>query len=189
MISALIKTIGRPTLKNAVASAEREGITPIVVSDGYVGGNLEGAIVLPKNWGSYGSVAANVGVGFCETPHLMILDDDDELLEGAGDVIRSKIKDHPDVDIWIPGLQFNTGLQLCTGVDKRVRAGNVAVPICKIKVFTDFPFRSTVPLEDKNLIDFYQIYEAHNAGYKVDWICKNIYLIRPNLEGTNGRGE
>ena len=34
-ISALIKTIGRPTLQRAIDSAEREGMRPIVVSDGF----------------------------------------------------------------------------------------------------------------------------------------------------------
>ena len=189
LLSALIKTIGRPTLQNAVDSAVREGITPIVVSDGYLGDIQEGAVVLPKNWGTYGSVAANVGVGFCETPYLMILDDDDELAEGAGDVIRRKIDQSPDIDIWIPGLLFNNGMVLCDGSNKKIVPANVAVPIAKVEVFTNAPFRSKIPdPRFKDYADYFQIAEATHMGHTVDWIGENTYLVRPKLEGTNGRG-
>ena len=189
LLSALIKTIGRPTLQNAVDSAVREGITPIVVSDGYLGDIQEGAVVLPKNWGTYGSVAANVGVGFCETPYLMILDDDDELAEGAGDVIRRKIDQSPDIDIWIPGLLFNNGMVLCDGSNKKIVPANVAVPIAKVEVFTNAPFRSKIPdPRFKDYADYFQIAESTHMGHTVDWIGENTYLVRPKLEGTNGRG-
>ena len=124
-ISALIKTIGRPTLQYAIDSALREGIKPIVVSDGHplydpetdemIVGGAYSAIELKRNWGCYGSVAANAGVALCDTDWLMILDEDDELAEGAGDFIRKQIDNNPDVSIWIPGLRFNNGMVLCDG--------------------------------------------------------------------------
>lgn len=198
MISALIKTIGRPTLQNAIDSANREGIKPIVVSDGYplfdpeIGQiRLEGiyaALELKKNWGCYGSVAANAGVALCTTPWLLILDDDDELAEGAGDIIRERIKESPNIDIWIPGLKFNNGMVLCDGSSRLCAPGNVAVPIAKVEVFTETPFRTKVPEAYKDYADFFQIEEA-NKSHTMGWIGKPIYLVRPKLEGTNGRGK
>lgn len=198
-ISALIKTIGRPTLQRAIDSAEREGIRPIVVSDGFplydeetgemkVGGAYS-ALELKKNWGCYGAVAANAGVALCDTDWLMILDDDDELAKGAGDTLRDKISSNPHIDIWIPGLLFNNGMALCDGSNKAVQPGNVAVPIARVECFTDAPFRSKVPEKFKDYADFFQIQEMHSMGHTIGWIGEPIYLVRPHLEGTNGRGK
>tara|TARA_R100000458_G_scaffold11747_2_gene9541 strand:+ start:9738 stop:10343 length:606 start_codon:yes stop_codon:yes gene_type:complete len=198
-ISALIKTIGRPTLQNAVDSAEREGIRPIVVSDGFplydeetdemIVGGAYSAIELKRNWGCYGAVAANAGVALCDTDWLMILDDDDELAEGAGDFIREKIANNPNISIWIPGLKFNNGMVLCDGSVRVVQPGNVAVPIAKVECFTEAPFRTKVPEKYKDYADFFQIKEMHGLGYQVGWLGKCTYLVRPNLDGTNGRGK
>tara|TARA_R110000824_G_scaffold315808_1_gene502975 strand:+ start:588 stop:1193 length:606 start_codon:yes stop_codon:yes gene_type:complete len=198
-ISALIKTIGRPTLQNAIDSANREGIRPIVVSDGYplydpetngmIVSGAYSATELKRNWGCYGAVAANAGVALCDTDWLMILDDDDELAEGAGDIIRKKINTSPHVDIWIPGLLFNEGMVLCDGTFKEVRPGNVAVPIAKVKCFTEAPFKTKIPDEYKDYADFFQIKEMHSCGHRIDWIGKTTYLVRPNMNGTNGRGK
>jgi len=199
VISALIKTIGRDTLQNAIDSAIREGIKPIVVSDGYplfdpetdqiaVSGAYS-ATELKRNWGCYGAVAANAGVALCDTPWLMILDDDDELAEGAGDIIRKRIQESPSTDIWIPGLKFNTGMVLCDGSRRLCAPGNVAVPIAKVEVFTETPFRTKVPEAYKDYADFFQIEEAVKMGHSVDWIGELIYLVRPKLKGLNGRGK
>ena len=197
-ISALIKTIGRPTLQYAIDSALREGIKPIVVSDGHplydpetqqmIVSGAYSATELKRNWGCYGAVAANAGVALCDTDWLMILDDDDELAEGAGDYIRKKMAEYPRVDIWIPGLRFNNGMILCDGTDKRVRPGNVAVPIARVECFTEAPFKTKVPEEYKDYADFFQIQEMNNLGHKVAWLGKTTYLVRPNMNGTNGRG-
>ena len=199
MISALIKTIGRPTLQSAIDSANREGIKPIVVSDGHplydpetgqmIVSGVYSATELKRNWGCYGAVAANAGVALCDTDWLMILDDDDELAEGAGDFIRKQIHSSPNIDIWIPGLVFNNGMVLCGGSDKTVRPGNVAVPIAKVECFTESPFRTKVPEEYKDMADFFQIREMHRWGHTIEWLGKVIYLVRPHLEGTNGRGK
>ena len=200
MLSALIKTIGRDTVQNSIDSAIREGIKPIVVSDGYPLFDPEtdqimvdgayAAIELKKNWGCYGAVAANAGVALSDTPWLMILDDDDELAEGAGDIIRSRIEQSPNIDIWIPGLKFNNGMVLCDGSNQKVVPGNVAVPIAKVEAFTDAPFRSKIPdPRFKDYADFFQIVEATRMGHNVGWVGDNTYLVRPKLAGTNGRGK
>ena len=69
-VTAIVKTIGRPTLQKAIDSAEREGFPVVVVSDGHplydqetgelIVGGADAAIELKKNWGCYGAVAANV---------------------------------------------------------------------------------------------------------------------------------
>jgi len=208
-ISVLIKTIGRATLQSSINSAKREGFNEIiVVADGFeVDANGAKIISLPKNWGSYGSVAANVGVAFCTKPYILILDDDDELSAGAGEIIRNKIKTNLNIDIWIPGLLFNNGLRLCDGSNRKIQPGNVAVPIYKTEVLTAVPFKSKIhnttnswinkilsflTNKSKNnqieFIDFFQIHEAHNLGYTIDWIGEIVYLVRPNIDGLNGRG-
>ena len=197
-ISALIKTIGRPTLQYAIDSALREGIKPIVVSDGYplfdpetdemIVSGAYAATELKRNWGCYGAVAANAGVALCDTDWLMILDDDDELAEGAGDFIRTQIAKNPHVSIWIPGLRFNNGMVLCDGSDKQVRPGNVAVPIARVECFTEAPFKTKIPEKYKDYADFFQIQEMNTLGHKIGWLGKTTYLVRPNMNGTNGRG-
>ena len=213
-ISVLIKTIGRITLQSSINSAKREGFNEIiVVSDGFnvdvIGAKI---ISLPKKWGSYGSVAANVGVGFCTKPYILILDDDDELKKGSGDIIRNTIIKNPDIDIWIPGLLFNNGLKLCDGSNRKIQHGNIAVPIYKTEVLTSVPFKSKIHSKNRyniknlwinklisifskkskinqiNFIDFSQVYEAYKLGYKIDWIGKIVYLVRPNSDDLNGRG-
>ena len=191
-ISVLIKTIGRHTIQNAIDSAHREGFNDvIVVSDGKHNVKVENAtfIELPKQWGFYGSVAANVGIAYCTQPYTMILDDDDELEVGAGDIIRNKIDSNPDIDIWIPGLKRKSGLLLCCPADdnKVVVEGNVAVPICKTEVFIKTPFRTDYGYDD-SLLDFGQIKEAVDNGYKIDWIQKPTYLVRPKVPHAFGRG-
>ena len=195
-ISVLIKTIGRHTIQNAIDSCHREGFDEvIVVSDGQYNVSVENAILveLPKNWGNYGSVAANVGVGFCTNPYLMILDDDDELQVGAGDIIRNKINNNPDIDIWIPGLLRKSGVVLCCPADnyKVVAPGNVAVPICKVEVFTTIPFKSDPKAYDldETLLDYGQIKEAVDFGFKIDWIQQATYLVRPKVPHAFGRGK
>lgn len=204
-ISVLIKTIGRPTLQNAINSAIREGFNNIVVvSDGFEV-NVSNAIYvkLPKQWGNYGSVAANVGVAFCNNNYIMLLDDDDELSIGSGDIIRNKVISNTDIDIWIPGLLFNNGLIVCDGSSKDIKPGNVAVPIYKTKVLTEIPFRSTIPkhfikelrlhikdsIKIEDYIDYTHIFESYKAGFSIDWIGAPTYLVRPNLDGANGRGK
>jgi hypothetical protein len=118
--TVIIKTIGRPTVHNAVKSSLREGFQTYVISDG-VGGIRQTAahqnIMLGRQWGFYGGMAANVGAAIAPTEYITFLDDDDEFAPGAGDFIRNKLKEDSEVDIWIAGIRmpgeveiFDTGL-------------------------------------------------------------------------------
>jgi len=112
--TVVIKTIGRKTLKAAIASAKREGFKTIVVSDG-VNTSAPGAnkfVKLGKKWGYYGGMCANVGAALAETEFITFLDDDDEFAPGAGDVIRQKLKEKPEVDVWIGGVRFNRDIDI-----------------------------------------------------------------------------
>jgi len=91
--TVLIKTLGRHTLRNAIASAKREKFKVIVVSDGCRTSSM-GAnkfVKLGRKWGYYGGMATNVGAAMAETEFITLLDDDDEFIPGAGDIIRSKL--------------------------------------------------------------------------------------------------
>ena len=150
-ISVLIKTIGRPSLQAAINSALREGFNEIIVVADGCNVNVKGAkiIELPKRWGFYGAVAANVGIGFCTKSYVLFLDDDDELSIGAGKIIREKIYNNNEVDIWIPALLYNDGMIGCDGTVKKIIPGNVAVPICKTEILISLPFKSTTPKRKK----------------------------------------
>lgn len=204
--TVVIKTLGRPTLKAAMRSAKREGFKTIVVSDG-ARVSAQGAykyIRLGKQWGYYGGMAANVGAALAGTEFITFLDDDDEFAPGAGEAIRSKLKDHHDVDVWIGGVRFckeinvsntQTGENLLTARDLCLNSqlgivpGNVCMPTYRTSVFSKVPFSDTVPSEDKNLTDFYHIKTCEAAGFKIDWFGSVIYLVRPVAGGVNGEGE
>tara|TARA_R100000005_G_C5003723_1_gene212320 strand:- start:10964 stop:11572 length:609 start_codon:yes stop_codon:yes gene_type:complete len=198
-VTAIVKTIGRPTLQKAIDSAEREGFPVVVVSDGHplydqetgelIVGGADAAIELKKNWGCYGAVAANVGVALTETEYVVFVDDDDELAPGAGDIIRNAISRDSSVDIWVQGLLFNNGMEMCLDKSKGVVMGNVAVPIYKVDVLTKNPFSTEVPPHVQDYADFFHVLLCHTKGFSVDWLGKVTYLVRPELEGTNGRGK
>ena len=203
--TVIIKTIGRKTLPQAIASAKREGFKPLVISDG-VNCHVKGAkhIKLGKRWGYYGGMAANVGAAMAETEFITFLDDDDEFAEGAGEVIRTKLKEHPDVDVWIGGVRFNqeisvnntsTGEKMLTSRDLSMNGnlgvipGNVCMPTYRTKVFSKIPFTDSVPPEDDNLTDFLHIRACQMGGYSIAWFNHLIYLVRPQAGGVNGGGQ
>jgi len=209
--TVIIKTIGRKTLKDAVKSAKREGFKTIVISDG-VNTHDCGAhqyIKLGKKWGMYGGMAANVGAAIAPTEFITFLDDDDQFVEGAGDVIRRHLNTKPKVDVWIAGVRFNTDVVLnCTktgqetyrGRDlaiwphKGINEGNVAMPTYRTSIFSKMPFTDTVPAEVAAMTDLLHVKMCDNLGYKVDWFGEALYLVRPHMaeakgmEKINGRG-
>jgi len=202
--TVIIKTIGRPTLKAAIASAKREGFKPIVISDG-VACHVHGAqhIPLGKTWGYYGGMCANVGAAVAPTEFITFLDDDDEFAVGAGKVIRQKLKEKPEVDVWIGGVRFNqpitlnnmeSGDVLTSSKDLAMNGklgvvpGNVAMPTYRTSIFSKIPFTDTIPQDQKNLTDFFHIQQCVKSGYRVDWFGSVIYLVRPEIGGVNGRG-
>ncbi len=199
-VTTVIKTLGtRPSIVDAVDSALREGFYVVVSVDGDLDQEAEVLDLFRDNhntklsfyclgtkMGHYGCMAANVGVAMANTEWVSFLDDDDEYIEGAGDIIRNAIK-KTDADIIIPGLQFNNGMRLCIGAG--FFPGNVAVPIMKRDIFNYFPLKALQPGLDVDYTDYDHLKDCYSAGYKFEWIGKPIYLVRPKLPGTNGRGK
>ena len=208
--TVVIKTIGRKTLKNAIASAKREGFKPLVISDG-VNCHAHGAkfVKLGKKWGMYGGMCANVGAALVDTPFITFLDDDDEFVPGAGDYIRGILKQHTEPDIWIAGVRFNrqvalnntqTGEETYRGTDLAIwpehglNEGNVAMPTYRTHIFETVPFINAVPHDVSHLTDLLHVQACVSKGYKVAWFEKALYLVRPHeksegLESVNGRGK
>ena len=203
--TVVIKTLGRPTLKAAMRSAKREGFKTIVVSDG-ARVSAQGAykyIRLGKQWGYYGGMAANVGAAVAETEFITFLDDDDEFAPGAGEIIRSKLKERPEIDVWIGGVRFCTEINIADAKGETVLTsrdlslnsnlgvvpGNVCMPTYRTSVFSKIPFSDTVPADEVNLADFYHIQACGLAGFKIDWFGSVIYLVRPIVGGVNGAGQ
>jgi len=204
--TVIIKTIGRKTVHDAVSSAKREGFKTIVISDGVdkVGPvSCWRYIKLGRRWGYYGGMAANVGAALADTDFITFLDDDDEFANGAGDTIRRSLEENPDVDVWIGGVRFNgdvvlgdraTGKttvtrELSLSPDGGVNPGNVCMPTYRTEIFAHYPFMNNIPAGQENYTDFYHIKACELGGYKVDWFGEVIYLVRPGLEGLNGRGK
>jgi glycosyltransferase involved in cell wall biosynthesis len=209
--TVIIKTIGRPTLKAAIASAKREGLKPIVISDG-VNCHAYGEkfVKLGRQWGFYGGMAANVGAALAETPYITFLDDDDVFLPGAGKIIESKTTENPEVDIWIAGVRFNrevalhntqTGEETYRGTDlaifpeRGLSEGNVAMPTYKTKIFETLPYTNCVPDDVAHLTDLIHVRACAQRGSKVAWFEEALYHVRPHMAGkegiktVNGRGE
>ena len=203
--TVLIKTLGRHTLRNAIASAKREKFKVIVVSDGCRTSSM-GAnkfVKLGRKWGYYGGMATNVGAAMAETEFITLLDDDDEFIPGAGDIIRSKFQEKPHVDIWIGGVRFNEDVSMVNPAGevlyktrdfaihphKGLVEGNVAMPTYRTKIFEVAPFTNTVPADQGNLTDLHHILNCHSGGFKVDWFESVLYLVRPILGGHNGEGK
>lgn len=193
LVTVIIRTIGRPTLVNAIESAKKEFGRVIVVADAI---DLD-INELPKEvtylktgkkFDMYGSAAINLGAYSCSTPYFCLLDDDDEFMLGAGEYMLERIVSHPDVDIWIPGLYYNNGGMLCMNSSRGVSIGNVAVPTYKTDLLFKLPFSSTTTKENPNCVDFYHVESLFKSGCKIAWYGAALYNIRPRLEGSNGRG-
>ena len=210
--TVIIKTIGRKTLKSAIQSAKREGFRPIVISDGInCHGFGEKFVKLGRKWGMYGGMAANVGAALAETEFVTFLDDDDTFIEGAGDVIRTKLKEFPQVDVWIAGVRFNrnvrltdtkTGEETYRGTDlaifpeRGLSEGNVAMPSYRTTVFEKIPFINTIPEDMQHITDLLHVKACYQQGYTVGWFGQALYNVRPHMAGkeggletVNGRGE
>ena len=209
--TVIIKTIGRKTLKAAIASAKREGFKTIVISDG-VKTSAPGAnqfIRLGRQWGNYGGMAANVGAALAETEFITFLDDDDQFIPGAGHVLRECLRIKAMIDIWIAGVRFSrnvrmvntkTGEENYRGTDlaiwpeKGLREGNVAMPTYRTKIFEKIPFINAVPDDVAHMTDLLHVQACASKGYSVDWVGEALYLVRPHatdsqgIDSVNGQG-
>ena len=209
--TVIIKTIGRKTLKAAISSAKREGFNPVVISDG-VNTAAQGAahyLKLGKQWGMYGGMCANVAAALATTPFITFLDDDDVFLPGAGNHIRKKLNERPEVDIWIGGVMFNApialydkdqnevfrGNELAKEPSRGLTLGNVAMPTYRTDVFAKVPFTDTIPDDLATMSDLYHVRACEAKGFKIDWFGRSLYHVRPHTAKgpvsdtmVNGRG-
>ena len=144
-------------------------------------------------------MAANVGAAIVDTEFITFLDDDDEFAVGAGDIIRAKLKENPEIDLWIGGVRFNepiflqgnnlpnfVGKELALNSERGLTVGNVAMPTYRASIFAKIPFRDL--RADSPMTDYWHIKECEQAGAKIDWFGEVIYLVRPS-GGINGRGK
>ena len=204
LAKVVIKTIGRSTLRNAVESALKEGFEVIVVNDnpefkcdatvGHYRLQCLSQPVdiynLPKAGGEYGAVAANVGAAMNDAEYTVFLDDDDEFIEGAGDIIRSQLEEY-QADMFIAGLKFNNGMYLCCNEEIGFQPGNVAMVTYRTDLLRKIPMQYFGERVGNHL-DYYDYFHAlhckkKGASYK--WYGVPLYNIRPKLQGTNGRGK
>jgi hypothetical protein len=189
-VSVVIRTIGRPTLRHAIGSAKREGIPAVVVSDGVkIAHNIVKNVqyqCLGRKHKHYGSMAMNVGMLICNTEFGLVLDDDDELSVGAGDIIRDRLSSDPSVDIWISTLQYSNGRIACVQ-KKGFVVGNVSHPMYRCSIFAEHLMthrltRIDIPCQH----DYHHLEVCRRAGYKIAWINEITHLIRPKLGGDCG---
>src|SRR5690349_6808903 len=171
--TVIIRSINRPTLINAVESSLREGFKVLVIGDGiYPQINEPDAMhskvkiyCTGKKYGHYGYMALNLGALLAETDFVSVLDDDDEFVVGAGDIIRAKLKEKPEIDIWIPGLRFNNGMVLCNDKSLGIRGGNVACPTYRTDIFTRIPFTHDLVDKHPDYSDFIHVSWCFEKGY------------------------
>ena len=192
-ISVVIRTIGRPTLCDAIKSAQSEFKNVIVVADAVDLDfkNLPSDVLYLKTGmkhDKYGSAALNMGAYACSTPYFCLLDDDDCFIEGAGEYMVDKVLSDWYTDIWIPGIKFSDGKQLCMSPQKGVVVGNVAVPTYKTRVLFLLPFGKGLANNNIHCIDYNHLSILNKWGVKIRWYEKLLYNIRPKLQGNNGRG-
>jgi glycosyltransferase involved in cell wall biosynthesis len=197
MISVIIRTIGRPTLRNSIESALAEFDNVVVVADAV---DLDLSSLPPEatylrtghKSDKYGSLALNMGAYSVVTPYLCLLDDDDEFVEGAGKFMTDFVSNNSELDIIIPGIHFvKMNMIACMDPYKGITMGNVAVPTYRTSLFDTIPISKQLVLKYKlteELVDFSHILECHTQGAKIGWYEKILYRVRPKLEGTNGRG-
>ena len=190
-ITALIRTIGRSTLNNAIESAKREFDHVIVLADNIdIPQDFENVTYLRtgQKFGVYGGASINMGAYATTTPFFCLLDDDDEYVEGAGYKMKTCIDEEPDVDIWIPGLRYDDGTTVCMSEEHGIVIGNIAVPTYKTQLLWEFPFHASLGSHDPNCVDFYHVQALNNCGKVVKWYGEALYKVRPKLPGRFGRG-
>lgn len=197
MLTVVIPTIGRSTLNNAIESVLAEGLPCIVVNDGidltppcpqpgltYVKlgrnfGRLDGRI-----W--YGQIAFTAGVFLSSTEFTMGLGDDDELTPGTGRAIAAAISEHPAVDIWVPGIEYNDGTIVCMDQGK-LQCGNVSHLAYRSKIFAQHPMFHH-PDDDQPVSDWHHCRRCVEAGATIQWLERICVRIRPHLPNWHGLG-
>lgn len=197
MLSVVIATIGRHTLEGSIESVVSQGINCVVVNDGVdmpPPKERRGLtyVTLGRNFGRmdgriwYGLVAFSTGCFLSKTEFTMTLGDDDELLPGIVPGMCERIRSNPDIDIWVPGLQFNSGhIACCT--PGLLQCGNVSHSIYRTKIIGYEPMYNRKE-ENSNVSDWHHVERCVNNGWKIDWLGYPCVLVRPQVPGHNGGG-
>lgn len=199
MLSVVIPTIGRSTLNNAIESVLSEGLLCIVINDGI---EMRPPCPQPgltylrlgRNYGRmddriwYGQIAFTVGVLISSTQFCMGIGDDDELTPGAGRLIESAITREPDVDIWVPAIEYAGGHTVCNEPELGVVCGNVSHMAYRSTLFSREPMIHR-PDDNLPISDYLHAKRCEAAGYKFGWVGQTCVKIRPHLDAWHGRGQ
>lgn len=188
-VTTLIRTLGRETLTDSISSALREGFKVIVLGDAVNVSRFSQKNVdvfwTQKKQPDYGMYLLNVGAYMAQTPYVSILDDDDVYIEGAGDIIRSRLG---EANIMIPGLLYNDGHVMCMDKGPGVVVGNIACPIYETQLLYQIPFMKNFDPKMDYISDAIHIIMSTQIGKTIAWYGQPLISVRPKLEGTNGRG-
>ena len=194
-ITAVIATIGRSTIFDAIESAKREFENVIVVADSIeLPLNLpEGPLYLKtgQKFGSnsYGAAAWNMGAYAASTKYVAHLGDDDEYVEGAGDFMENKVNEFPNIDIWVPAIKYKDGHVDCK--NPGMWHGNIGSPTFKTILFYELPICNAIKNEfdaEGRHIDFCHARELVNMGFLIEWYGEVLNLVRPKIDGDTGMG-
>jgi hypothetical protein len=189
-ITAVIRTLGRDTLSDAIESARSEFEKVIVVADPYAREFPEAPVPgvsyfhVGKKFDQFNGTAVNLAACVATTPYITLLDDDDEFMPSAGDFMQNTVSQSPNVDIWIPGLVYNDGHPVC--LQPGMWAGNVAVPTYKVDVFWNTPFTQSSVKHQGGITDYFHVESCVENGMIVAWYGQILYLVRPKLPGGGG---
>jgi len=183
--SVIIRTFGRPETFYAAASSLREGWDTTVVFDGPAPADFslpEGTklLQLPEFKGGNGYAAANLGVSQANTDYIVFLDDDDQFVRGAGEVLKEAFTRFQP-DMLVPTILHKGLVKVCHSPG--LRAGNVAMVIYKREVLLKHPFYFP---RGRGLSDWHHVADCVDAGCTIEWIGEVMYIIRPDLEGNSG---
>ena len=62
------------------------------------------------------------------------------------------------------------------------------MPTYRTSIFSKIPFTDSIPLKHQSLTDFIHVDTCVKKGYKINWFGEVIYLVRPFLSESNGKG-
>lgn len=185
-VACAIPTIGRETLDAAIDSA-RQFDQVIVIADDLDIAARPGVqhARTGRRFDRYGSACWNLAAYLTDCDWIAGLGDDDQWTDGAAERIRQAITARPEVDVWIPGLQYADGERVCTS--EGLRPGNVAVPIARPTAWWQVPMAARHAVHD-GYTDYAHIADLAAAGLTLGWLGQAVYLVRPASPGRFGGG-
>lgn len=200
LVEIFVKTIGRPSVVKCIKSCVGENLHVTVLNDNS-DFNIEeelknsGLSDIPNHTlfnrgGTPGAELHNLGALLSRSKYSMFIDDDDELIEGAGDIARSYLAD-TSADMVVPGLKYwDTKEIVCVDTRLGVYPGNIAMVTYRSEFLRKNPWTYYGPQGQENLYDYFHVLFCHQQKKgTVEWYEKPLYLIRPSLPGNYGEGK